>query len=157
MKFIKKHLTAIVVTIVCLILLILAAFAVYRMFYPSNDKSVYGDRLGGAPEISNEDISSIKDKINDTEFVNTIEFKESVKTLKFYIDVKGDVKIEDAKDLGDIVLEGFSADVVEFYDIAIYLTQKTGKMEEYPAIGQNAKGSKKINWVVNKEVLDSEE
>lgn len=157
MKFIKKHLTAIIVVLVCLILLILAGFAVYRMFYPSNDKSVYGDRLNNAPDVTDEAINKIKEELNATELVNSITYKQSVTTLKFFIDVKEDVKIAKAKELGDIVIKGLEAKVVEFYDIAVYLTQNNGEMKEYPAIGQHAKASKEFNWVVNKEVSSSEE
>ena len=157
MKFIKKHLTAIIVTIICLVLLVLAAFAVYRMFYPSSDKSVYGSRVDDAPEITNEVISDIKTKVLDSKIVNTIEYNTSVKTMKFYIDVKDDTKITKAQDLSDIVIENLSEDIIKFYDISIYLTQKTGVMLEYPAIGYHAKESDKFNWVINKEVESSEE
>ena len=157
MKFIKKHLTAIIVTIICLLLVILAAFAVYRMFYPSNDKSVYGNRLDNAPEISSEMISKIKEEIINSEIVNTIEYNTTVKTMKFYIDVKDNTKIESAKKLSNIVIENLTDDIINFYDISIYLTQKNGKMKEYPAIGYHSKGNKVFNWVINKEVEDSEE
>ena len=43
MKFIKQYKTVLILLVISLFLIILAAFAVYRMFYPSNDKSVYGD------------------------------------------------------------------------------------------------------------------
>lgn len=157
MKFIKKHLTAIIVVLVCLILLILAGFAVYRMFYPSNDKSVYGDRLNNAPDVTDETINKIKEELNATDLVNSVTYKQSVTTLKFFIDVKEDVKIAKAKELGDIVIKGLETKVVEFYDVAVYLTQNSGEMKEYPAIGQHAKASKEFNWVVNKEVSSSEE
>lgn len=159
MNFIKKHLTAIIVTLVCLILLVLAGYAVYRMFYPSNDKSVHGDRGVGAPTITDTDFATVSEKIYDTDLVNKIShnISSSNTTIKFFIDVKADTKIKDAKEIEDIVLENFSADVIEFYDITINLTQKEGNMVDYPAIGQKAKNSKVFNWVLNKEVSDSEE
>ena len=157
MEFIKKHLTAIIVALVCLVLLILAGFAIYRMFYPSNDKSVYGDRLSNAPQVTDEAINKIKEDINATELVNSVTYNQSVTTLKFFIDVKEDVKIAKAQELGDIVIENLESKVLEFYDIAVYLTQNNGEMKEYPAIGQHAKSSKAFSWVVNKEVSSSEE
>ena len=48
-------------------------------------------------------------------------------------------------------------DIIDFYDIAVNLTQNEGEMIDYPAIGQKAKNSKVFNWVLNKEVSDSEE
>lgn len=157
MKFIKKHLTAIIVTLICLILVILAAFAVYRMFYPSNDKSIYGKRLDNAPLISDDVISKIKEKLNNSKIVNTIEYNTSVKTMKFYIDVKENTKIENSKKLSEIIIENLNEDIIKFYDISVYLTQTSGDNKEYPAIGYHAKGTDKFNWVINKEVDNSEE
>ena len=157
MKFIKKHLTAIIVTLICILLLILAGFAVYRMFYPSNDKDIYGKRLENAPQINNEIILKIKDEVLESKLVNTIEYNTNVKTMKFYIDVKEDTKITKAQELSNIVIKNLSDDIVNFYDISIYLTQKNGEMVEYPAIGYHAKESNKFNWVVNKEVKTNEE
>jgi len=156
MKFIKKHLTAIVVILIVISLLVLAGFAVYRMFYPSNDKSVYGNRLDGAPEISNEVITKIKEELNNSKIINTVEYNKTVKTMKFYIDVKEDTKIAASQELGNIVIKNLSDDILKFYDISIYLTQKNGQMKEYPAIGYHAKESNKFNWTINKEVEDSE-
>lgn len=159
MKFIKRHMTAIVVFIICLILMLLAGFAVYRMFYPSNDKSVYGDRAEGSAEISAESIEKIKTDINETGLVNSVryELSPSKTTMKFFIDVKKDTKIDKAKKLSEHVLNNLSKDVLGFYDITINLTQNDGEMVEYPAIGQFSLGANNFYWVVNKEVQESEE
>jgi len=159
MKFIKRHITAIIVIIVCLILMLLAGFAVYRMFYPSNDKSVYGDRSEGFVEIPNDSIEKIKSDINETGLVNSVTYKlNSSKTgMVFFVDVKEDTKIDTAKKLSEHVLNNLSKDILGFYDITINLTQKNGNMSEYPAVGQHSEGASTFYWVVNKEVEDSEE
>lgn len=156
MKFIKRHLTALIITFICLLLIVLAALAVYRMFYPSNDKSFYGDRLNDAPEIGSEMISKIKEEMIDSEIVNTVEYNTTVKTMKFFIDVKDNVKIVKAQGLSSIIIKNLNDEIIKFYDISIYLTQKTGEMEEYPIIGYHPKESDAFNWVINKEVNDSE-
>lgn len=154
MKFIKKHITALVVILVCLILVTLAAIAVYRMFYPSNDKSVCGYR-GNGPEVNSEIVTLIK----ENKMVNNVSYQHGLceTTIKFYIDVNSDVKIDKAKGIANIIVENLSLDAIEFYDVTVYLTQKNGEMKEYPAIGQKSKSSKEFNWVINKEVSDSEE
>lgn len=157
MKFIKKNLTAIIVIIVCLILMILASFAVYRMFYPSNDKSVYGDRSEGFEQISEETINKIEDEIVKTNLVNSVthKYNASKTSLIFFIDVKDTTKIDEAKKLNEYVINNLNKDILGTYDITINLTQKTGTMVEYPAVGQHSEGSK-FYWVINKEVEDSE-
>lgn len=159
MNFIKKHITAIIVTLVCLTLLVLAAFAVYRMFYPSNDKSVHGDRGVGLVSVTDADLATVAEKIYATKNVNKVthNISSSKTAIKFFVDVKSDVKIKKAQELEKVVLENFSAEIIDSYEISIYLTQKEGEMIEYPATGQKAKESKKFNWVLNKEVSSSEE
>lgn len=157
MKFIKKYKTALIIAFVCILLMVLAFFAVYRMFYPSNDKSVYGNRLDNAPIISDEVISKIKEDLLKTELIESFEYKTSVKTMKFYIDVKSTTKVDKAKNLSETIIANLTDDITNFYDISIYLTQKNGENVEYPAIGYHAKGEKTFNWVVNKEVSDIEE
>ena len=151
MKFIKKHITAIIVIFICLLLMIFAAFAVYRMFYPSNNKSVYGKRLDEAPEIKNELISEIKNEISEFESVNSISYSKVAVTMKFFVDVKENVKIADAKKIGDSILSKLDSAITGFYDVEIYLTQKEGEFEEYPAIGHHSKSSEQISWVLNKD------
>ena len=104
MEFIKKHKAQFIVGVVCLILLLLAFFAVYRMFYPSSSKSVYGDRLENAPEIDNAVIEKIKNEIIDSDLALEVSYETKVVTMKFFIDVKADTKLEEAKQLSEIVL-----------------------------------------------------
>ena len=156
MKFIKKYKTILIMLVVCLLLMILAAFAVYRMFYPSNDKSVYGNRLDNAPAIEESVISKIKEEVLKTNLVSDFEYRTSVKTMKFYIDVKSTTKFEDATKLSDKIIANLSNDVIDFYDISIYLKQPEGEYKEYPAIGYSAKESKEFSWLINKEVEANE-
>ena len=158
MNFIKKHITAIIVTIVCLILIILAAFAVYRMFYPSNAKSVCGDRAASI-SVTNDEINLVKESIEATDLVNSVTYyiNDCSTTIKFFIDVKSDTKVKDAYEIGDVITKEFSADIIKAYEIDINLTQKEGNIKDYPAVGKKAKESEIIYWVLNKEVQSNEE
>ncbi len=156
MKFIKKYKTVLILLVVCLFLMILASFAVYRMFYPSNDKSVYGDRLINAPEISSEVIDKIEKEITNTNLVSSFKYRTSVKTMVFTIDVKENTQITDAEKLSEKIINNLSSDIIDFYDISVYLIQSSAKLKEYPAIGYSSKGDKTFNWIINKEVASSE-
>ena len=157
MDFIKKHKEALLVVLICLILMVLAGFAVYRMFYPSGDKSVYGDRLQGSPVVSDEVISSIKEKIIESKLVNEVDYENKVKILKFYIDVKSKTKVTKAQDLSKIILENLSTEILTYYDIEIYLTQSEGEDKEFPMIGYHSKDASFVSWTTNKEGVSSEE
>lgn len=146
MKFMKKNKTIVIVGIICLVLFILMAFAVYRMFYPSSG-SVYGDRLDNAPEIDNAVIEQIKSKIMDSNLVEEVKYETNVAVMKFFISVKDSTKLADAQKLGDIILDTLSTKVTSFYDIEIYLTNENNK--QYPSIGYRSKSASSFSWTNN--------
>ena len=146
MKFMKKNKTILIVGVICLIVFLLMAFAIYHMFYPSSE-SVYGDRLDNAPEIDNAVIERIKDKIMDTNLVDKVDYVTSVATMKFFISVKDDTKITDAQKLSEIILNTLSDKVIKFYDIEINLTNE--KNEQYPVVGYHSKNASTFSWVDN--------
>ena len=146
MKFMKKNKTIVIVGIICLVLFILMAFAVYRMFYPSN-RSVYGDRLDNAPEIDNAVIEQIKSKIMDSNLVEEVKYETNVAVMKFFISVKDSTKLDDAQKLGDIILDTLSTKVTSFYDIEVYLTNENN--EQYPSIGYHSKSASSFSWTNN--------
>lgn len=149
MEFVKKHKSVVVVTLICLVLFILAFLAVYRMFYPSNSKSVYGNRLDNAPLIDNAVIEKIKKEIVATDLVEEISYSTNVAIMKFFIDVKADTKVEKAKDLTSIILNNLSTKVIAFYDIEVYFTEKTEKNSNYPLIGYHSKNATEFSWAGN--------
>ena len=146
MKFMKKNKTIVIVGIICLVLFILMAFAVYRMFYPSSG-SVYGDRLDNAPEIDNAVIEQIKSKIMDSNLVEEVKYETNVAVMKFFISVKDSTKLDDAQKLGDIILDTLSTKVTSFYDIEVYLTNENN--EQYPSIGYHSKSASSFSWTNN--------
>lgn len=149
MEFIKKHKAQFIVGVVCLILLLLAFFAVYRMFYPSSSKSVYGDRLENAPEIDNAVIEKIKNEIIDSDLALEVSYETKVVTMKFFIDVKADTKLEEAKQLSEIVLNNLSTKIIDFYDIEIFFTDPSRENTNYPLIGYHSKKAEEFSWVDN--------
>ena len=146
MKFMKKNKTIVIVGIICLVLFILMAFAVYRMFYPSSG-SVYGDRLDNAPEIDNAVIEQIKSKIMDSNLVEEEKYETKVAVMKFFISVKDSTKLADVQKLGDIILDTLSTKVISFYDIEVYLTNENN--EQYPSIGYHSKSASSFSWTNN--------
>ena len=94
MKFIKKHITAIIISIICIILMILVFIAVYSMFNPSNSKDIYGSRLDNEVIVSENVISSIETKLKKTSIVDSVTYNKKVRIMKFIIDVKDDTKVE---------------------------------------------------------------
>ena len=147
MKFIKEHMTAIIVSIVCLILAILVFVAIYSMFNPSNSKDIYGSRLDNEVVVTDTDVENVKTKLNESGIVNTITYNKNVRIIKFIINVKDDTKIEESYKLGDIILENFSKEILTYYDVEVYVTSNT---DSYPMIGYHSKNADTFTWTVNR-------
>ena len=153
MSFIKKNKTSLVVGIICIIVVVLISLAIYRMFYPSND-SIYGDRLDNAPEIDNAVIEQIKTKMLDTGLIENVEYETNVATMKFFVSVSDNTKLEEAQKLGDIILDTLSTKIINFYDIEVFLTNENN--EQYPSIGYHSKSASLFSWINNVGEADEE-
>lgn len=151
MKFIKEHKTGIIVGVVCLILAILVFVAVYSMFNPSNSKGIYGSRLDNEVVVSDSDIENIKTKLNETSIVNTITYNKNVRIIKFIINVKDDTEIEESYKLGNLILENFSKEILNYYDVEVYVTSNT---DNYPIIGYCSKNADTFTWTLNRSEIN---
>lgn len=147
MKFIKEHKTGLIVGIVCLALAILVFVAVYSMFNPSNSKDIYGSRLDNEIAVSDNDVENVKTKLNETGIVNTITYNKNVRIIKFIINVKDDTEVEDSYELGNVILENFSKEILEYYDVEVYVTSNT---DSYPMIGYCSKNADIFTWTLNR-------
>lgn len=153
MNFIKTHKNALIVVLTCLVLMILALVAIYRMFYPNSSKSVYGDRTAGAPQIDSAIIEKIKNEITEKDITNSVSYRLDGVIMKFFIDTKKDTKVPDAQQLTDVILDNLALSITDFYDIQVYMTQ-TEKEDavEFPMIGYHSKDAKEFTFVLNKKV-----
>lgn len=151
MNFIKTHQKTMIVILTCLILIILAMFAIYKMFYPNSSKSVYGERLKNAPEIDNAVVERIKQDIGNNSAVKSVDYQLNGRIIKFFIDTKENTKKEDAQALTSILTDAFSTTILQYYDITIYYTQ-TEKEDstDFPMIGYHSKDAKEFTFTINK-------
>ena len=147
MKFIKEHITAIVISIICIVLLVLVFIAVYSMFNPSNSKDIYGSRLENEVIVSDSIVSTIETKLKENDIVSSVTYNKKVRIMKFIIDVKDDTKVEDSYKLGNVILENLSEDILAYYDVEVYITSNTDK---YPMIGYKSKNAQAFTWTLNR-------
>ena len=147
MKFIKEHKMGLIIGVVCFALAILVFVTVYSMFNPSNSKDIYGSRLDNEVAVSDSDVEIVKTKLNETGIVNTITYNKNVRIIKFIINVKDDTKVKDSYELGDIILENFSEEILKYYDVEVYVTSNT---DSYPMIGYHSKVADKFTWTLNR-------
>lgn len=147
MKFIKEHKLGIIIGVVCLVLMAVLFITVYSMFNPSNSKSIYGSRLDEEVVISESEVETVKSKLNESGIINSITYNKNVRIVKFIINVKDDVKVEDAQKNCNLILESFSKEILEYYDIEVYVTSNS---DGYPMIGYRSKIADTFTWTINR-------
>lgn len=153
MNTIKKHKNVLIVTIICLVLIFLAVFAVYKMFNPNSNKNIYGPNSKNAPTIDNAVVERAKEEVLALGTSNTITYQLSQSgIMKFFIDVKGNTTVEKAKEIADIVVQNFSNTITSYYDMEFYFTQKEGEDKNYPMIAYHSKSENSFRYVMNKEI-----
>ena len=139
MNFIKEHKIAIIVISVCLILIILAGLSISKMMFPSSAEDINGDRLVNAVAVEPEKINQILTELKGKSSVIDVTYNKNIRILKFLISFKPDTKLEDAKKLTSIITSNLTNDILNYYDIEVFLEADNS---EFPAIGQCFKGEK---------------
>ena len=110
----------------------------------SNNK--YGDRLKGIEKhkISSSTIEDIKSKIKENKAVDEVTYHNEGRILKFIIKVT-DMKVEDAKALGQPILDTIDDDDKSYYDIEL-LIDTIEENENYPIAGYKHKTEEEFNF-----------
>ena len=144
MKFIKKHSSAIVGIMV--FILVFAGFMLAKsIFFPAENKAIYGSRLDGRDkvEISEETKSDIEAKINEGTSSVTVRVAGRI----VYIDVEAEegTSKDAARDLANKALEAFSDKEKSYYDIQILIANKANK-EQFPIIGYKHHAKNAFSW-----------
>ena len=110
----------------------------------SNNK--YGDRLKGIEKhkISSSTIEDIESKIKENKAVDEVTYHNEGRILKFIIKVT-DMKVEDAKALGQPILDTIDDDDKSYYDIEL-LIDTIEENENYPIAGYKHKTEEEFNF-----------
>lgn len=150
MKFIKKHRYAIITALVFLILIVLAALGLKEVFFPDDNKSVYGTRIDGIEDVPIKDsvVSEIKSKLTTLKFVKKVDYNLEGRRMNFVIIIENDTNLTTAYTTGDTILECLTDEIKNYYDIQIFLKEeKVDEDEEiYPKIGYKHKTSLNFVW-----------
>ncbi len=152
MKLIKKNKFMIVVICVVLIILLTSFYSIVRLLFPNLGAPVYGNRL---ENIENRIISTDKQKeivgnlkLNDIVADANIDIRGLL--INIMVDVKDGTDVTIAKNIGAKVLNEFSNEKKEFYDIQIFITKEADEENTlYPIIGYKNKLSPNFVWTNN--------
>ncbi len=143
-KFVKKHLS-LVVAIAIFILVFIAFLILKSVFFPSEAKAIYGDRLKGIEnvKISDETKKKVENKLSE----QTSKVKVRVAGKLIYIDmtVTGEVDVNAAKNLANSALEEFTEEEKGFYDIQVIIESDTNTTQ-FPIIGYKHHSKAAYTW-----------
>lgn len=143
-KKIERHRKYIVIFIILLLLLGIG-YSLKAFLYPSNSKSVYGDRLDGidAVEISKDRQNTMVEEIKKNTGVNSASIDIKGAIINFIIDGKEELTVDKAEALADSTLTPFSDKEVKFYDFQFFITNSKLK---YTLLGYKNKATEKTVW-----------
>ena len=142
-KFVKKHINLFVLIGVVL-LCFLGIGMIKYIFFPTETRAIYGNRLDGRKKvnITDEEINTIKDLYKDS----SKETKVRIQGRIIYIDINGndDLSLEVAKGF-DKVLGVLSDDKKAYYDIQI-IVRNDANQAQFPIIGYKQHTREAFNW-----------
>ncbi len=138
-KFIKNHKKECIIGTIAF-LIIFFVIIIWLFIVPVFSNNKYGDRLEGIEDhkISSGVINDIESKLKENKMVNDVEYHNEGRILNFIITVAPDMSKDDAKKLGDTILDKISDKNKEYYDIQILIDTEE-ENENYPIAGYKHK------------------
>ena len=151
MKFIKNHLKEFILMLIAGGILIFCGVSFAIMWF-AGGSDVYGDRLDGIENVKLSDtyIKDVIKNIKEKEFVTDATYSLNGRLLSFIVTVADETNVDEAKKIGQIIIQGFNEEELAYYDLQFYL-KDSGVNEEsrYPFIATKHKTSSEFVWSNN--------
>lgn len=144
MKFLKKNISAIVAVVV--FVLVVSGLLFFKEVFTADDATaIYGSRLEGREkiEITTERINQVKAAVKDSSKNTSVRIAGRI--IEVIVDVKDEVTIQQAKELGTPIVYAFTEEERAYYDIQIFLTNEKNS-EQFPAIGYKHHTKAGLTW-----------
>ena len=136
-------------------LVIFFLIIIWLFIIPVFSNNKYGDRLDGIDKhkISSDTVNDIESSLKGNDKVKDVTYNNEGRILNFIITVSNDMSADDAKKLGDTILDKISDDDKEYYDIQILIDTEED-IDNYPIAGYKHKTED--NFTYGNEVGSSE-
>lgn len=158
MRYVKKNkLTAFIVVI--FVFLVFLGGYLYNIFFSSGRREAYGNRLDGIEnvEITDKQYDELKKGLKENDSVVEVTTNLQVKTVNIIITVKDEVTKDNAKKIGNTVLEYFDDDQLAFFDIQVFVKKDNEELNDFPIIGYKQNGNKSFSWTKDRQVTKNED
>ena len=155
MNIIKKN----KFTIIAVVLFTALVFCLYEakeLFFPNEGKAIYGDRLVGKVDVSDEIYDNVESKVKENEKVTKVKARENGKLINISITVLDDTSIEDAKKLVDNILEPFTDSQRGYYDFQVFINKESEAENNFPIIAYKHHNSSQFVWSKDRQKTEGE-
>lgn len=139
----KKDIKYIIIGVVILLVGLFSLLIYKNLFAESNDTR-YKD-LDKYP-LTNNEISAIKDKVNELENVDSIDVYTDSKIIKILVKLSEDIDFKSVKDKANETISNISEDNLTYYDVEFFVDSLNEESEVYPKIGYKFKTKSEFSW-----------
>ncbi len=148
LKFLKRHIVAIIVIIILLIIGIALFIFARQILGSGNEGTIYGNRLDGIEKVGlkNETLEKISAEIKKNDFIKKVTYRIEGRTINFTVDVVQNTTIENSKKVAEPILATLSNEEKAFYDIQIFITCSDAESEGYPINGYKHRTNSEFVW-----------
>lgn len=143
---IKRHIVLFILCVIALIAIIVMLIFFLKMSI--NTSSRYGDRLDGIEkvELSKNDLSEIKKKIEENEEVSSAKVRVQGKIVYIDISYKEGTDLAKAKEIASVAMDNFEDDEKAFYDFEFVINEDADKDDAWASIGAKNSSDAEISW-----------
>ena len=131
-------------------------FYLRQLFFPNEGKAIYGDRLVGKVDVSDEIYDNVESKVKENEKVTKVKARENGKLINISITVLDDTSIEDAKKLVDNILEPFTDSQRGYYDFQVFINKESEAENNFPIIAYKHHNSSQFVWSKDRQKTEGE-
>lgn len=149
MRLIKRNKVLLVAIIAILLILFASFYSMGRLLFPNLGTPIYGKRIIGIEKvkIDNDRKADLIDKIKTNTNVDSVAIDVRGRLINFIIDVKENIEVNDAKNIGVKALNELAIAEKDYYDIQFFITQKAVEDNTlYPLLGYKNKISTTVVW-----------
>ena len=136
----KPNIMLIIFSAIIILILIL----VYLLFFKSNSNNL--ERCSTDYELNDKAVSKVEKKIKEIDQVESVDIHLNVCIVKIIIKLKEDVETEKLKSKITESLKEFDEEVLENYDLELFVTSNNKESKTYPMIVSKHKSQKDFYW-----------
>lgn len=126
------------------LLLCVLSFLVYKNLFVGSNSTRYKDIE--KHKLTNNEINSVKDKVNELEDVKSVDVYVDSKIIKIVVKLNNDLDLEKVKDKANETLSDIKEKNLLYYDIEFFVDSLNEESEIYPQIGYKFKSNSEFSW-----------